>query len=104
MRRVELRHPRVVIDAAPDHDGRRRHLPGRFRVDGEKVGILVGIGQDARDADLVAADLLGHPAIKILRRHDGNGRTVRNNGGKQNDKEGKEAHASDIYANAMHLQ
>ena len=34
--------------------------------------VLIGIAQDADDRDPVAADLLGHAAVEILRRHDCN--------------------------------
>ena len=63
-------HPRVVVGAVVDDQLGR----GDFADDGrrglEQMRVLVGIAQDAGDRNLVAADLLRHVAVEILRRHD----------------------------------
>ena len=63
-------HPRVVVGAVVDDHLRRGDLADDGRRGLEQMRVLVGIAQDAGDRNLVAADLLRHVAVEILRRHD----------------------------------
>ena len=68
--REQLVHPRIVVGAVVDDDlgigdGARRRRAGL-----EEMRIVVGIGKDAGDGDMAAADLAGEVAIEILGRHD----------------------------------
>ena len=66
----QLIHPWVVVGAIEDNDLRAGNLLDDARRGLEQMRVLVGIAHDARDRDIVTADLACDVAIEILRRHD----------------------------------
>jgi hypothetical protein len=64
----ELRHPRIVVDAIGEDDLSVAERPGRRGAGFEKVRIAVGLGENAGDSDIGAADLARHVAVEIFRR------------------------------------
>ena len=66
----ELIHPVVVAASVFDHEIRLGDGLGVVDARFVFVRIDIGIRQDARHLDPIAADLLGDVSVEILRRHD----------------------------------
>ena len=63
----KLLHPGVIIRTTGDDDFGARDRPRDGRARLEKMRIFVWVAENARYADVSAADLLGHVAIEIFR-------------------------------------
>ena len=68
----KLAHPRVVIRAIVDCDPRSREFACHGRTRFEEVRILIRVAEDARDLDVLAANLRRELAVEVLGRDDGN--------------------------------
>ena len=62
----QLLHPGIVVDAVDDDDLGVGQRLGGLGARLEQMRVLVGIGQDAGDGDIGAADLGGDVALEIL--------------------------------------
>ena len=88
----QLFHPGVVIDAVDDHDLGVGERLGGLGARLEQMRVLVGIGQDAGDGYVGAADLRGEVAIEVLRGDDldGIGESGRGRGDDGQDRRGQQ--------------
>ena len=75
--RQQLRHPRVVVRSVVDDYPGVGDLTRRRCARLELVGILAGIGEDARDFHVGSADLLRDIAVHVLGSHDPDRRRAR---------------------------
>ena len=95
---LEPLHEGVVADPVLDHEPRLRDGEAVARARLEEMRVGVRVGEDRRDGDVRAADLLRHVAVDVLGRDDAERRAAcsgRSAGGRGAEEENRETGEND---------